>query len=164
MSQRSANALTVEDFVRCPLWRFTDADEKAFDETVIVPIERFPVADLCGVIVGTPVRLANGVEAPAMLGNIDAQSAERTKQFLSLSIARNGEWRHLARYFDHDRDSHGPVALADFLGLRVQDVFPIRYDIRRFAFGDARALSGAIHAEPATRLNEDQIADLAVRP
>ena len=58
---------------------------------------------------------------------------------------------HLARYFDPDYESRGPDELPDFLGLSVSDVFPIAYDLRSVAKGDAEVLVGAVTRAPRER-------------
>jgi hypothetical protein len=79
--------------------------------------------------------LANGETRTALLGNIDATGAFKTKHFLTVALAGDDEWLHLARYFDADRDRHGPGWLPAAIRLRVEDVFPLRYDVRHCAAG-----------------------------
>src|SRR6202041_1308023 len=83
-------------------------------------------------------------------------------QGLVLEIHRGGQRFHLARYFDFDRDARGPKALAKFLGLPVEEGFPIAYDVTPYAVGEKSALSGFIRAEPAIRLSEEEIIRAAV--
>jgi hypothetical protein len=48
------------------------------------------------------------------------------------------------------------------LGLKVEEVFPIAFDVRRYAIGDAAALIGKIPKEPRERLTKAQIIALAI--
>jgi len=81
--------------------------------------------------------------------------------FLTLSLERYGKWFHLARYHDPDREAHGPEALGRFLGLGISEVFPIEYDIRRYAEGAVAAVSGTILSEPSEKLSRAEIIALA---
>jgi hypothetical protein len=53
--------------------------------------------------------------------------------------------------------------LAQFLGLQVDDVFPISYDVRRYSQGNPAALAGGILKEPRERLTQGEIMALGVR-
>jgi hypothetical protein len=46
--------------------------------------------------------------------------------------------------------------LAGFLGLHVEEVFPIRYDISGVAVGLDEVVRGEIPAEPAERLTGEE--------
>ena len=81
---------------------------------------------------------------------------------MTISIERKGRWFHLARYHDADYAERGPQALARFLGLAVDDIFPISYDVRRFVKGNTAGLKGSISKEPRVRLTRAQIIDMAV--
>jgi hypothetical protein len=88
----------------------------------------------------------------------------RTRQFLALTVF-GGESQGgftLARYFDVDYERRGPAALAGFLGLRVEEVFPVAYDIGAVAVGLAEVIRGSIPSEPAEKLTEEELTALAV--
>jgi hypothetical protein len=161
MEFKPAASLTVADFQAYPVWEFINDDE--VDETAVRPVTQLPVSDLGGKLVGTPVNLAIGREVWALLGNIDARNARLNQHFLTLSIAHAGRWFRLARYHDHDYAERGPEALARVLGLPVDAVFPINYDLRPYARGDAAALCGQVDREPKERLTRAEIIALAVR-
>jgi hypothetical protein len=159
---KRVEALTVADLERFPVWRYTNDDAK-LGGMGVRPVRKTPVKSLDGCIIGTQVRLTHGVVVWATLCNIDAANPHSTKHFLTLSVCRSGRWFHLARYFDFDFAERGPQALADFLELRVDQVFPISYDISRYCIGESGALIGAIEEEPRERLTDAQIIALAVR-
>jgi hypothetical protein len=96
------------------------------------------------------------------LGNVDSENARLNQHFLTISIERDGRWFHLARYHDRDYDSRGPQALAGFLGLKVDEIFPIAFDLRPVARGSPDALTGVVSKEPSERLSRAQIIALAV--
>jgi len=149
---KPAESLTVADFEAHPVWEFLNDDE--IGETMVRPVEMIPVETLDNRIVGTRVRLANGLEVWGSFGNFDVKNPRATRHFLDLSIERSGKWFYLARYHDVDFTSRGPEALARFLGLGVDDVFPITVDVRRYVRGDAPALTTIVLKEPQERLTD----------
>lgn len=159
---KTVHSLCVADLKSHPVWRFTDAEVDDADETYVEPVTRMPTSDLDGKLVGTRVELANGMLVWALLGNVDARDAYSTEHFLSISVFDNDRWFVLARYHDSDYRRNGPDALARLLGLAVDDVFPISYDIRAYAKGEAAALMGTIRKKPRERLSKAKLMKLAV--
>jgi hypothetical protein len=158
---KPAESLTVTDFKAHPVWEFLNDDE--IGETMARPVEELPVETLDDRIVGAPVRLGNGLEVWGLFGNFDVKNPRATRHFLALSIDRGGKWFHLARYFDVDFAARGPEALARFLGLDVDDVFPITVDVRRYVRGDPAALTAIVPKEPRERLTDAELTAMAVR-
>ena len=146
---KPAESLTVDDFEAHPVWEFLNDDE--IGETMMRPVEKLPVENLDNRLVGTQVRLANGLKVWGLFGNFDVKNPRATQHFLALSIERGGKWFHVARYFDFDFTARGPEALARFLGLGVDDVFPITVDVRRYVQGDPAALTAIVLKEPRER-------------
>ena len=157
---KSINSLTAEDLRSHPVWQYVS--DEASDETSVRPVKRIPVANLTGKVLGVQVLLANGSRAWALLGNVDPTNPRLAHHFPTFSVERDGRWFHLARYHDYDRDQRGPEKLAGFLGLSVEDVFPISYDARHCAKGDSSALIGTILDEPVEKLTRAEIIGLAV--
>jgi hypothetical protein len=149
------------DFQISPIWEFVN-DEGTHDETVVSPLMHVPTESMSNRFAGTRVTLANGQPVWAMIGNVDENDPYRTKHFISLSVYKNG-WFHLGRYFDPWFKRLGPEAMASFLGLDENDVFPVHYDIRALVKGDPAALAGTINARPDEPLTDDQLIKLAVR-
>jgi len=147
---KAAESLTVSDFEAHPVWQFVNND--VLGETMVKPVRKLPVVELTGKIVGTRVDLANGGKAWALIGNVNPWNPRKTEHLVTLSIERGGEWFHLARYHDFDYEERGAEALSLFLGLGVDEVFPISSDLRRYAEGDAAALVGSVLKEPRKRL------------
>lgn len=159
---KTADSLTVQDLQTYPVWEYVMDETDTVDETAVRPVETFPVEDLDGRIVGTEVRLANGAHVWGAIANLDTSNPRRTLHFLSLAVACDEGWFHLARYHDYDYDENGPAALSERLNLPLADVFPISYDLTRYVRGDAAMLKGAILAEPLERLSREEIISLAV--
>jgi hypothetical protein len=158
---KPAESLTVADFKAHPVWEFLNDDE--IGETMARPVEELPVETLDDRIVGTQVRLANGLGVWGLFGNFDVKNPRATRHFLALSIERSGKWFHLARYQDVDFTARGPEALARFLGLHVDDVFPITVDVRRYVRGDPAALTAIVLKEPQERLTLAELLSLRRR-
>jgi|SRR5665213_1795131 len=158
---KPAESLTVDDFRVHPVWEYLNDDE--IGETMTRPVERLPVETLENRLVGTQFRLANGSEVWGLLGNFDVTNPRANQHFPTLSIERSGEWFHLANYHHFDFKSHGPEALARFLGLGVDDVFPITVDVRRYVRGDPVALTAIVLKEPQERLTQEELFALTFR-
>jgi len=154
------DSLVAADLQAHPVWQYTNRE--GADETFVRPVARVPVGNLNGRVVGTQVLLAGGQRVWALIGNVDPVNSRMTEHFLTLSIERDARWFTLARYHDLDRTENGPHALARFLGLSIEEVFPISYDIRQYVNGEAAALSGYIHEEPRERLSRTEIIRMAV--
>jgi hypothetical protein len=158
---KAAEALTVDDLKRYPVWRFVNDD--AVGETVVKPVKRLPFTSLRGKIVGAEVRLSNGRLIWALLGNLDTRSPRLTKHFRTISLERNGQWFHMARYHDFDYDERGPEAVARFLELPLQEVFPIAVDLRGVVRADDTAtLVFNIELDPDEKLSRGEVISLAV--
>ncbi len=142
------------DFQISPIWEYA-LDREVEGESLVRPVLELPARTLDLRFVGTPVRLANDRILPAMVANVTANDPYRTRQFISLSLYKS-EWFGLARYHDVDIDQNGPAALAEFLGLAIEDVFPVSYDLRACCIGNPDALAGKIDAEPSERLTDKE--------
>ena len=152
-------SVRVSDLEKNSVWQFVN---DAPDETVVRPIQRVPVSNLTCKIIGSRVRLANGNCPWALIGNLDAENATMNEHFVTLSIERNGRWFNLARYFDVDYRTRGPAALARFLALAVNEVFPISYDVSEHVRGKPAACAGTVLKTPRVRLTRAEIIAMAV--
>ncbi len=155
---KPVDRLSRGDFEAHPVWEFVGEDEP--DETAVRPVPALPVDSLDRRLVGCEVELADGKRVFAMLGNVHVSDARANKHLLTLSVLIRGDWFHLARYHDVSRETHGPAALARRLELSVNQVFPIRYDLRPYARGELAALVGAIDREPDEPLPRSKLIEL----
>jgi hypothetical protein len=153
-------SLQISDLEKHPVWEVIIDNEA--EEVSVFPVADVPVLDLTGRIIGTTVRLANGQSVWAILSYLDTQDARKSELFLLLNLEKNGAWFALARYWDVDREERGPEAIARFLGLQVDEVFPIAYDVTKYAQGERSALVGVVPREPREKLPRDEIIRLAV--
>jgi hypothetical protein len=156
--------LKISDLELHPVWEtiLNDETDDQADAPSVFPVQPLPVNHLAARFVATRVRLANGELLWAMLFNIDVNDARKTEQFLQLRLALNGQWFWLARYWDVDYEKSGPQALAHFLGLPIDEIFPVSYDIRQYSAGDRNVLEGKVTREPRKRLPDDVITRMAI--
>lgn len=163
-TRKPVDQLLPEDLDAFPVWEFATDEEGVpeRDETWVRPVGTARVRDFSGRLVGTIVTLANGTRQRAMLGNVDLTNARSTRHFLTLSVESGGAWFHLARYHDLDYDVRGPTGLSSFLGLDVDDVFPIAYDISALVADPKTNASGKLLAVPSERLSASELIALAV--
>ena len=162
---KAVHELLPSDLASHRVWEFADDVETELpDETYMRPVEELPVDSLSGRLASAHLTLANGHRLPALLGNIDLADPVSTEHFLTITVFHpSGERFVLARYHDVDYERHGPAALAAFLGLPVEAVFPIRYDVSDIALGHADCLSRIVPSVPASRFSQDALIELAVR-
>src|SRR5262249_15045336 len=153
---KKAEELTVEDLKAYAVWEFTNSDEDV-GETVVRPVKKTPVNTLGGRVVGVQVTLANSSARWALIGNIDAHDARLTQHFLSLVVFDGVKFFTMVVYFDFKSETRGPRALADFLQLAVDAVFPISYDVSRHCVGEPAALIGKIEKEPRQKLTRAEL-------
>jgi hypothetical protein len=158
---KPAEELTVDDVKAAPVWEFINDD--SIGETMVRPVTRLPVENLDGMLVGTQVRLANGAPVWAIIGNVDSRDPRRTEHFITLSLDHVGRWLFLERYFDIQYAKQGPEAFARLLGLPVDDVFPIYFDLRPYSEGDPAALKGSVPKEPREKLSQKERMALVFR-
>ncbi len=164
MTAKPVADLTAEDLARSPVWEY-DLDGETRpgrDETWVVPVPDLPVTNLSNRVVGVALRLG-GLEVVGLLGNIDIDDPVATREFATLSVWRDGAWFHLARYFDIDRERRRPEHFAEFLSLRVGEVFPVRYDLSGIVVGHPEVVQGRIDVEPEVRLSSSQRMALILR-
>ncbi len=154
--------IQVSDLEQHPVWEMI-LDDEADEDPSVFPIDSLPVASLDSRCVATRVRLANGTQRWAMLHNVRLTDPRKTEHLMQLSMERDGEWFWLARYWDADAERNGPTALAKFLGLPVDEVFPIQYDLTGTVTGSPAVVSGQINREPTERLSQDEIIKIIVR-
>ena len=140
-----------------------DSERAATSSVMVRPVRRLPVSKMSNRLAGSQLLLADGSMLWSILGNISVNDPRSTKNFLTVSIHRQGKWFDLARYHDVDFVRRGGTALARFLGKNTQDVFPMRYDIRELASGSAQSLSGTIDAEPTEPLSQDELIRLSMQ-
>jgi hypothetical protein len=157
---KPVESLQISDFQAFPVWEFVNDDE--LGETAVRPVQEVPVEDLNGRLVGTRILLANGERVWVSIGNVDTRNAKSTEHFLTLSVEKDGKWFRLARYHDFDYDECGPIALAAFLGLPVDEVFPISYDISMYAVGIHEVLVDRVMQDPRERLTKAELIAMAI--
>ncbi len=164
-SKKLVDQLTAHDLLAFPVWEYINDDGDGptnQDETWVRPVSGLPIDTAENRVIGTRVRLANGSSPFALLGNVDLANREKTAHFLVISlVGAKGLEFDLARYHDVDASQRSPQAFAAFLGLRVEEVFPIEYDISELVCADERLAKGLIEVQPSVTLTRKQLIALA---
>lgn len=142
------------------MWQYINDDRDG--ETSVRPAKKIPVTNLTGKLIGTTVQLANGDRVWALISNVDFDNPRLTEHFLTVSLHRNGKWFHLSRYHDLDYPMNGPTGLAKFLGLEVNQIFPISYDVSRFVSSGPNSRTGLILKEPPEKLTRAELIAMSV--
>jgi hypothetical protein len=164
--RKPVDKITMDDLRTFPVWEYANDEEGVGgrDETWMKPVLRLPVASLDNRIVGTEVRLAGGRQFMAALSNVDLDDPSEREHFLVLGLYRSdGGQFILARYHDHNAQRQGPEALAAFLELPIEEVFPISYDLSAAAKGSPSSLRGTIEARPSNVLSRADVIKRAVQ-
>ena len=160
-TRKTIAQLRPADFQDFPIWTFEGSGN---EDVLLRPVTKWPIADLSGSVAGSEVTLANGAKAFAMFGNVFPDDARSTRHLLTLSMAMpDRKWFNLARYFEPTIRLFGPSDLARALGLPVEAVFPISYDLRALVVGHEESLHGTILAEPQERLTLDEVRNIRRR-
>jgi hypothetical protein len=160
-TRKTIPQLVPADFQEFPIWTFEGSGN---EDVLLRPVTKWPVTDLGGSVAGAEVTLANGSKVFATFGNVFPDDPRATRHLLALSVALpNGKWFNLARYFEPTVRIFGPTHLAQALGLPVEAVFPISYDLRALIVGKEEALQGTILAEPQERLTLKEVRNLRRR-
>lgn len=163
MDAKTVDELTAGDFERHPIWEFVYDEVKYDDETWVQPVLELPAKHLDHRAVGIQVRLNCGIRKWARLYNIDLTDHLRTTYFRGISLEHAGKWLHLARYFDVTYHQDGPEALASALGMQLDEVFPIAYDISGLAIGPENILIDSIPAVLEMQLSREELRALSKR-
>jgi hypothetical protein len=142
---KNMEELTPDDYLAFPVWEFA-LDMEDVDDLAMRPVAKLPVDDLANRLVGTKVHLANGDHLWASLSNIKLDDSAKTRRILAAAFYLNGEWIYLARPQDPNQENYGPAALARKIGLPVDQVFPISYDVSKCCIGDENAIRGLIES------------------
>lgn len=140
---RPVESLTPADAMQHHVWRFVPDEmlSETIDETFVVP-ESEPVDSLDSKVILTEVALANGNMFPAMINNVFANDRKKTQIFIDISLFYMGIWFDIPRVIDSDYSNEAVVKIADALGIEVDDMFPIHYDLRQYVIGEGEGLFG----------------------
>jgi hypothetical protein len=162
---KPADQLMPSVFATHRVWEFVnDMEAQTADETVLRPMVQYPVDSLANRLAGAELSLANGQKVFGILGNIDLADPVSTEHFLTVTVFRPlGAKFDLARYHDFDYSQRDAAALAAFLNLPVDAVFPMCSDITDVAVGHPDCLRRSIPAALLSRLSRKDLMALALR-
>lgn len=138
--------IVPEDFRLFPVWEFAvDMEELVESECVVRPVFDTPVRDMGNRILGTQVVLANGSRIWARIDNLCLDNPAENEHCIDIALFKNGKWFRMGRPTNFDYAAHGPAALARDMGLSLEEVFPIRYDVSAYCVGDPGVVRGTIN-------------------
>ena len=160
MTVPNIDSLSVELLRVNPVWRYISMRRGMGTE--LKPVINLPCKTLAGKVAGIQLGLPDGTKLWGVVGNFDVINPKMNEHFATLSIESNGRWFHLARYHDFDFEKRGPDALASFLGIPVNCVFPLTYDLSGLVVGPRENLNGAVQRDPQPRLSRAEIIAMAV--
>ncbi|MCK6473127.1 MAG: hypothetical protein L6R28_15390 [Planctomycetes bacterium] len=146
--------LSPDDFAKHPVWEFCNDEEgvKGRDETWVRPVKKLPVDSIDNCVAGIQVTLSDGSRLWALIGNVDPQSQKSTDEFVTLSFFLGRTKFHLSRYFDADVARFGPDQLANALSKKLDEIFPIRWDMSHVFSPKCKCVSGEVFAKPKKKL------------
>jgi hypothetical protein len=144
-----------------PVWDFA-MDQESRGDTLVRPVSDLPVDSIRNRVVGVRGELANGRPVWLLLQNLNLEDAGDNECFKAASFYRDGRWFHLARPDEPEWDIFGPEALAEFLGLSLAEVFPVRYDLSRCCRGLDEVLHDTIEQESVRTLTADEVVQGAI--
>ena len=156
---KPVNRLTPKDWEKHPVWTFDldNEDKPGRDETWMVPVKKLPAVDIqnggcrakatlsCGQtivlvlwgVILDPERHLKMVMRYRVKPMTVKERREHLKPAIStFTIFVKDEWWH--------SDLNGPGDLTKGLGLTIQDILPITYDISAFVVGVDRIVKGKI--------------------
>ena len=127
---------SVADFENHPIWMEHDLGkyEPALD---------LPVSDLEDGFVACNLVLANGDMIRGVISGIYLNDPELTEVASGLILIKNGE---MFGYRKSVLEPYRSSMIQEFLSLRLNEIFPIRYDISEIAIGHPDAVRGIINA------------------
>ena len=154
---KDVGGLTPRDFAKFPVGEYVLATEWIpwRDETWVKPVTHLPVDSLANRLVGTTLSLANRQRFFGVLSNISVRHVRATRQFIGVEIFHERKSYALQRAQSPMIPYLNAAGLADALGLRIEQVFPISYDLSGIAVGDAEIIKGSIEAEIPEELTEE---------
>ncbi len=96
--------------------------------------------------------LANGNCIWTILSNVNLDIPDYNVHMLSVRLDCSGKWFDLGRYFDSDYEDRTPNHFSDLIGLSLDAILPISYDLSPFAIGNKDSLLGEIPVKVKTQL------------
>ena len=160
--------VTEAEFRRFPLWRYTLDERANEDETWASPIRLLPPLKLSAkspaglACIATDLRFADGSTHFGLLSPLSGV-AELDEQATTVSVFFAGARLDLAGYYDVETDRLSPNDFAKQLDRRIEQVFPISYDVSKFFGGPPSKWRGMVFERPQRPLSREEYIDLIVR-
>jgi len=153
---KEVSALTPLDLRQYPVWEYVfdldrvpECDQDMPTDTSVTPVKELPVDDTGNCVIGTKVKLNNGTQEWAMLSGLTLPSPDgRTGTvFVHLFDQKRAEWADFPPRDYPVYRADAPREVSALLGLAMEDVFPLSYDIRGLVAGPEQMLQGTIGSD-----------------
>lgn len=166
MAHQSAKPLedvTPEDIELCWLWSFVPSKD---GRLWLKPVKINKTDKFFDRLAGCKVIFADGTSCTAFIAGIDLEVPQFSKHNRELHLWIEGRgWFQLAQYFDSAelKASCGDEVLCELLGKRLDEVFPIAFDLRNRAKSDSPCLSGRFEHNPPWGITRQEVMELLVK-
>jgi hypothetical protein len=160
MMKKIMSELRINDFMKYPVWEW---DLRSDTDCTIKSIDKYPVSEMSNRIVGTYCKTNSNDEIFCVISNIDLEDPKATDLFITISVMEEDREFYLARYFDVDYDRNGPESLSKWLNKKMEDIFPISWDISKIVSGKSIVKRGIINSIIKNKLTEEEIMKFSLR-
>lgn len=144
------------------LWEYTPSKD---GRLWVKPIKTTKTKKFSGRIAACEVVFADGSRHTAMIEGIDIETPEFSKHHreLILWISTHG-WFRLAQYYCNDdvKAICGDEVLCKIVNKSLNEVFPIKFDLRDRSSIDSTCLSGAFEHNPSWGLSGADVMKILV--
>ncbi|WP_156117495.1 hypothetical protein [Collimonas arenae] len=155
--------VTPDDICKNWLWQYVPSKD---GELWVKPIHVKKTDKFSQRLAGCQVTLADGSSMWALIEGINVETPEFSKHNKELIIAiDNYGWFRLAQYFDSRelKEIRGPEILCDLLGKKIDEVFPVEFDLRDRAKVDSSCLRGKFEVDPVWGMAQSDVMMILVR-
>jgi hypothetical protein len=137
---KAVTEISTTDLAEHPIWEYCDSTNE--DGYALVPLTDLPVDSLDQRIVGTRVTLGNGTMLWAVLSGGDLSLPTFVEEDSGLILYVDDERVSLGSAWERELPGYGAGDLCRKLGLTMEEVFPITFDVSHLVTGDRPALRG----------------------
>jgi hypothetical protein len=162
-STRPLNSLQPDDVKKNRLWEFVPSKD---GELWVKSIASRKTKKFSGRLVSCQVTFANDSRHWALIEGIDIDTPEFSRHNREIRLFVEGcGWFHLAQYFDNEeiKKYRGESVLSEMMGLSVDEIFPIEFDVRELSSVDSSCLSGTFEVNPGWGLSKADVMALLVQ-
>ncbi|WCL50772.1 hypothetical protein [Leptospira sp. GIMC2001] len=153
MEARSINSIDKDTLIKYPLWGYIPSKDGSL---WIKPVKS--LTNLKNRMVTAEITFRNGTKGFGFIEflRLDSPNWSKHNRVLWL-LLEESKWFRLTKYYNHkSNDPHGPEELANQLGMRIEDVFPIHFEAQKFLNKESEVLSGLFEIKPKWGVSHDE--------